>query len=36
VLNSPLQYRLLVQQRGWPVERYRDWIATALIALTAA
>jgi AcrR family transcriptional regulator len=36
VLNSPLQYRLLVQQRGWPIERYRDWIATALVALTAA
>jgi AcrR family transcriptional regulator len=36
VLNSPLQYRLMVQQRGWPIERYRDWIATALVALTAA
>lgn len=35
VLNSPLQYRLLVQERGWPVEGYRDWTATALVALTA-
>jgi hypothetical protein len=35
-LNAPLQYRLLVQQRGWPAERYRDWIATALVALVAA
>jgi AcrR family transcriptional regulator len=35
VLNSPLQYRLMVQQRGWPVRRYRDWIATALVALAA-
>jgi AcrR family transcriptional regulator len=33
-LNSPLLYGLLVDQRGWPVEAYRDWIATALIALT--
>ena len=35
VLNSPLQYRLLVQQRGWSVEGYRDWIAAALVALAA-
>lgn len=32
-LNSPLQYRLLVEQRGWPVERYQEWIAAALVAL---
>jgi AcrR family transcriptional regulator len=34
-LNSPLLYGLLVHQRGWPVEAYRDWIATALTALAA-
>ncbi|MGN9913871.1 TetR/AcrR family transcriptional regulator [Phytohabitans sp. LJ34] len=33
-LNSPLLYGLLVHQRGWTVHAYRDWIATALIALT--
>lgn len=33
-LNSPLLYGLLVHERGWPVERYRDWIARALVALT--
>ncbi len=32
-LNSPLLYGLLVHQRGWAVEAYRDWIATALTAL---
>lgn len=32
-LNSPLLYGLLVHQRGWTVEAYRDWIATALTAL---
>ncbi|BCB73782.1 TetR family transcriptional regulator [Phytohabitans flavus] len=34
-LNSPLLYGLLVQQRGWPVAAYRDWVATALVALAA-
>ncbi|MGN9910366.1 TetR/AcrR family transcriptional regulator [Phytohabitans sp. LJ34] len=34
-LNSPLLYGLLVHQRGWPVEAYRDWVATALTALAA-
>jgi AcrR family transcriptional regulator len=33
-LNSPLLYGLLVHERGWPVEQYRDWIARALVALT--
>jgi hypothetical protein len=32
-LISPLQYGLLVQQRGWPVRRYQEWISTALVAL---
>lgn len=32
-LNSPLLYGLLVHQRGWSVEAYRDWVATALTAL---
>lgn len=31
--NSPLLYGLLVHQRGWTVEAYRDWVATALTAL---
>jgi AcrR family transcriptional regulator len=34
-LNSPELYDLLVHQRGWTVEAYRDWIATALTALAA-
>lgn len=33
LLGSPLQYRLLVRQRGWPVARYREWAARALAAL---
>jgi AcrR family transcriptional regulator len=32
-LGSPLQYRLLVQQRGWTPRQYRDWMARALAAL---
>jgi AcrR family transcriptional regulator len=32
-LGSPLQYRLLVEQRGWTTRQYRDWIARALAAL---
>ena len=32
-LNSPLLHGLLVTERGWPVERYEDWIARALTAL---
>ena len=34
-LNSPLLYGLLVHQRGWSVEAYRDWMAIALVALTS-
>jgi AcrR family transcriptional regulator len=34
-LNSPLLFGLLARERGWPVERYRQWITTALIALSA-
>jgi AcrR family transcriptional regulator len=34
-LNSPLQYGLLVDGRGWSVERYADWIRRALVALVA-
>jgi AcrR family transcriptional regulator len=33
VLASPLQYGLLVHERGWSVPRYRDWLARALSAL---
>jgi len=32
-LGSPLQYRLLVQQRGWTSRQYRDWMARALAAM---
>ncbi|MDQ7904433.1 helix-turn-helix domain-containing protein [Phytohabitans sp. ZYX-F-186] len=32
-LSSPLLHGLLVGQRGWTVEAYREWIATALVAL---
>jgi AcrR family transcriptional regulator len=32
-LGSPLQYRLLVQERGWTRRQYRDWIARALAAM---
>jgi AcrR family transcriptional regulator len=32
-LGSPLQYRLLVHQRGCTPRQYRDWIARALAAL---
>lgn len=34
-LNSPLLYGLLVHQRGWTVEAYREWVASALTALAA-
>jgi AcrR family transcriptional regulator len=34
-LNSPLLYGHLVDQRGWSLDAYRDWIATALTAMTA-
>jgi hypothetical protein len=34
-LNSPLQYGLLVDGRGWSVERYAGWIRRALFALVA-
>jgi AcrR family transcriptional regulator len=30
VLNDPGLYHLLVNVRGWPVERYRDWVASSL------
>jgi hypothetical protein len=26
-------YSLLVFQRGWPPDRYEDWLGTALISL---
>jgi AcrR family transcriptional regulator len=32
-LGSPLQYRLLVLQRGWTSRQYRDWMARALPAM---
>lgn len=33
VLQSPLQYGLLVRDRGWTTGQYRDWTARALRAL---
>jgi AcrR family transcriptional regulator len=33
LLNSPLQYRLLVVERGWTVERYAAFVEQALLAL---
>jgi hypothetical protein len=32
-LTSPELYQLLVAQRGWSCERYRDWLAKSLRAL---
>ena len=32
-LGSPLQYLLLVRQRGWTARQYRDWTARALAAM---
>jgi AcrR family transcriptional regulator len=32
-LGSPLQYQLLVIDRGWTVQQYRNWIARALAAM---
>jgi len=34
-LNSPLFYGLLVHERGWSPEAYRDWMSVALISLTS-
>jgi AcrR family transcriptional regulator len=31
--NAPLLYGLLVDQRGWTVERYVDWVRRGLLAL---
>jgi AcrR family transcriptional regulator len=30
VLNDPGLYHLLVNVRGWPAERYREWLAASL------
>lgn len=30
VLNDPGLYHLLVNVRGWPAERYREWVAASL------
>jgi len=32
-MTSPRLYELLVVQRGWSLDRYRDWIERALLAL---
>lgn len=32
-MNSPEFYLLLVEQRGWSVEEYSDWLADAWIRL---
>jgi AcrR family transcriptional regulator len=32
-LNAPLLYGLLVDQRGWSIERYADWARRGLLAL---
>ena len=31
-LTSPEIYELLVLNRGWSIDRYRDWIIRAIIA----
>ena len=31
--NAPLLYGLLVDQRGWSIERYVDWVRRGLLAL---
>ena len=36
LLNSPLQYRLLVEERGWSLEGYANFIGRALLALVGA
>jgi AcrR family transcriptional regulator len=33
ILNAPLLYGLLVDRRGWSVERYGDWVRRGLLAL---
>ncbi|HEX2808792.1 MAG TPA: hypothetical protein VHN80_21725 [Kineosporiaceae bacterium] len=33
VLGSPLQYGLLVHDRGWGKQGYRDWMVRALTAM---
>lgn len=30
ILNDPGLYNLLVNVRGWPAERYREWVAASL------
>jgi hypothetical protein len=35
LLLAPDSYYRLVHVRGWPSERFRDWLATALAALLA-
>jgi AcrR family transcriptional regulator len=30
ILNDPGLYQLLVNVRGWPVERYREWVTASL------
>ncbi|HEX5227720.1 MAG TPA: helix-turn-helix domain-containing protein [Bryobacteraceae bacterium] len=32
-MNSPEFYLLLVEQRGWPVEKYSQWLADAWVRL---
>jgi AcrR family transcriptional regulator len=31
--NAPLLYGLLVDQRGWTIERYVDWVRRGMVAL---
>jgi hypothetical protein len=31
--NAPLLYRLLVDQRGWSIQRYVDWVRRGMLAL---
>lgn len=35
LLNSPLQYRLLVVERGWSLDRYAAFVERSLVALAA-
>ena len=30
ILNDPGLYHLLVNVRGWPTDRYREWVAASL------
>ena len=33
-MNSPKTFSLLVNERGWPLERYEAWVRRTLLAAT--